>query len=139
MISRAWHPNWTPLSQLKREEANIKADILGVTPYEALLDQFDPGRREAQVDRIFDDLAEFLPGTLQEVLDKQASAPPPLLPKGPFSPEKQRELGLAVMKIPPTSRSSAAVWISPIIPSAAALPGMCVSPRATVKRISPTA
>lgn len=92
-------PKLATLFALKREEAAIKSEALGVTPYEALLDQFDPGRRETQVDQIFDDLAEFLPGVLQQIRAKQDAAPQPIIPQGPFPVEQQRELGLELMKI----------------------------------------
>lgn len=92
-------PKLETLFQLKREEANIKAGIMGVTPYEAMLDQFDPGRREQQVDRIFDDLENFLPGFVQQVMEKQAAAAQPVPPQGPFPIEKQKELSHQVMKI----------------------------------------
>jgi carboxypeptidase Taq len=96
---RSLAPKLEILFDLKREEANVKSDIMGVTPYEAMLDQFDPGRREVQVDSIFDDLEGFLPGFLRQVMDKQAAAPPPLQPEGPFAIEKQRALGLELMRI----------------------------------------
>jgi len=92
-------PKLDALFALKREEAAIKSAALGVTPYEALLDQFDPGRRENQVDSIFADLADFLPGVLAEITAKQAAEPQPVSPQGPFPIEKQRELGLELMNI----------------------------------------
>jgi carboxypeptidase Taq len=92
-------PKLETLFQLKREEASIKSGIMGVTPYEAMLDQFDPGRREAQVDHIFDDLEAFLPGFVQEVMAKQAASPAPQMPVGPFPLDRQKELSHAVMEI----------------------------------------
>ncbi len=92
-------PKLDTLFQLKREEAQLKAAIMGVTPYEALLDQFDPGRREVQVDRIFADLENFLPGFVQQVMEKQALLPLPLMPQGPFPVERQVELSHAVMRV----------------------------------------
>jgi len=92
-------PKLETLFELKREEANIKAGIMGVTPYEAMLDRYDPGRREPQVDRIFSDLENFLPGFLQQVMAKQAAAPSPVMPAGPFPLERQRELSHEVMKV----------------------------------------
>jgi carboxypeptidase Taq len=92
-------PKLDTLFQLKREEANIKAGILGVTPYEAMLDQFDPGRREEQVDSLFGDLEGFLPDFVQQVMAKQATAPPPSMPQGPFPVERQRQLSHEIMKI----------------------------------------
>jgi len=92
-------PKLDTLFQLKREEANIKAAIMGVTPYEALLDQFDPGRREVQVDGIFDDLENFLPGFVQQVMEKQAGLPLPVMPQGPFPMARQVELSHEIMRV----------------------------------------
>lgn len=92
-------PKLQTLFQLKREEATIKAGIMGVTPYEAMLDRYDPGRREPQVDRIFADLENFLPGFVEQVMAKQAAAPPPIMPQGPFPVERQQQLSYEIMKI----------------------------------------
>lgn len=92
-------PKLDALFQLKREEASIKSEIMGVTPYEAMLDQFDPGRRESQVDFIFNDLESFLPDFLQQVMDQQATEPQAIMPPGPFPIDRQETLGLEVMKI----------------------------------------
>lgn len=96
---RSLAPKLDKLFDLKREEANIKSGIMGVTRYEAMLDQFDPGRREVQVDSIFADLESFLPGFVQQVMEQQAAASQAVEPKGPFPVEKQRELSHEVMKI----------------------------------------
>ncbi len=92
-------PKLETLFQLKREEAAIKAAAMGVTPYEALLDQFDPGRREVQVDAIFADLESFLPPFLQQVMEKQAQEPVAIMPQGPFPIARQRELSHEVMRV----------------------------------------
>lgn len=92
-------PKLDTLFALKREEAEVKASVMGVTPYEALLDQFDPGRREAQVDAIFDDLEQFLPGFVQQVMEKQARQPAPVMPRGPFPVEQQTALSHEVMRV----------------------------------------
>jgi carboxypeptidase Taq len=92
-------PKLDYLFQLKKEEASIKAQALGVTSYEALLDQFDPGRREQQVDRIFDDLETFLPPFVQRVMERQAIKPLPLAPQGPFPLACQVELSREIMRV----------------------------------------
>jgi carboxypeptidase Taq len=92
-------PKLDTLFQLKREEADIKAALMGVTPYEALLDQFDPGRREVQVDGIFDDLENFLPGFVRKVMEKQSALAPPVMPQGPFPLDRQAALSHAVMRV----------------------------------------
>ena len=85
-------PKLEALFSLQREVANIKSEALGVTPYEALLDEYDPGRRESQVDEIFGDLENFLPDFIQQVLEKQAAGPEILMPSGPFPVADQEAL-----------------------------------------------
>ncbi|MEE8443712.1 MAG: carboxypeptidase M32 [Alphaproteobacteria bacterium] len=90
-------PSLAELMALVREEAAAKADAFGVTPYEALLDQYEPGCDIATIDALFDDLAEFLPGFLARVLDRAAGAPAPVAPEGPFPVAAQRALAERLM------------------------------------------
>lgn len=83
---------------LVRQVAAAKAERFGLSPYEALLDEYEPGGRTAEIDRIFDDLAAFLPGFLERVLSAQASRPPVVKPQGPFPQAAQKALGEAVMR-----------------------------------------
>lgn len=82
---------------LVREKAASKAEAFGVLPYEALLDQYEPGIRVSDIDHLFDDLAEFLPGFLHSVTETQGddAAPEPL--SGPFDLDAQRQLGIDLM------------------------------------------
>jgi len=86
----------TRMFDLTREAAEIKSQALGVSPYDALLDQYEPGGRSADIARIFEDIAGFLPGFLAEVLKKQGSAPAAL--EGPFPRDIQKVVGLEMMK-----------------------------------------
>ncbi len=81
-----------------REVAAAKAAHLGKSPYEALLDQYEPGAETAIIDRLFDDLAAALPGLIARVLERQGAAPPPHEPAGPFPVEKQRAAGVRLME-----------------------------------------
>ncbi len=83
--------------RLTREVAAIKSQALGIAPYDALLDQYEPGGRAAAIDAIFDDLGAFLPGFLQKVLERQT--PAPAGPRGPFPVERQKALGLRMMEV----------------------------------------
>jgi len=88
-----------PLGQvlaLTRQVAEIKSQALGLSPYDALLDQYEPGGRSAEIEILFADLGAFLPGFLQDVLSRQG--PAPALPQGPFPVAKQKALGLALMR-----------------------------------------
>lgn len=81
-----------------RQVAAAKAEALGCTPYDALLNQFDPGMRAAKIDPIFDELASFLPDFIEEVLEHQAQAPDPIFPEGPFPAKIQKALSHQFME-----------------------------------------
>lgn len=81
---------------LVREVAKTKADTLAKTPYDALLDQFEPDGAAERIDALFARLEPALGALLPEVLEHQArdsfDAPTTDIPV-----EKQRSLGLDVM------------------------------------------
>jgi len=78
--------------------AKEKSAYLKCPLYDALLDNYDPGRTSAQIDIIFADLEKFLPGFIGEVLDHQQSKGKPLPLTGHFPIAAQRELGVEIMK-----------------------------------------
>ncbi|WP_114393964.1 carboxypeptidase M32 [Oleisolibacter albus] len=82
----------------QREIAAVKAAALGVDPYDALLDEYEPGGRAARIDGLFDRLGTFLPDFTAAVLAHQAAQPAVLPLPGPFPVETQRQLGLALMR-----------------------------------------
>jgi carboxypeptidase Taq len=90
-------PKLKELLGLVRQAAAAKAAALGCPPYDALLDQFEPGGSSARIDAIFDDLADFLPGFLGQVMERQAAAPQPVPLEGPFALDKQRALAKRLM------------------------------------------
>ncbi len=81
-----------------RQVATAKAEALGVAPYAALLDEFEPGGSVARIEAVFDDLAGFLPGFLDQVLARQAAAPAALPLGGPFPKAQQEALGRRMMQ-----------------------------------------
>jgi carboxypeptidase Taq len=91
-------PHLETVFRLVREAAQAKAEKLGLTPYEALMDEYEPGNRTAAIDTIFADYAAFLPDFLGAVLERQASRPAPIEPKGTFPVHLQKALGERVMK-----------------------------------------
>lgn len=94
----AFQKAFEPLLVLIREKAEAKSAALGLAPYDALIDGYDPGFKCAEIDAIFDDLASFLPAFLAQVLDKQAREPAPLSPTGPFPVAQQRALSRTLME-----------------------------------------
>ncbi len=91
-------PSLEEVLRLAREVAAAKSAKLGLSPYDALLDGYEPGARSAEIDAVFADLAAFLPGFLQEVLEAQRRRPEPLMPEGPFPVETQNALGRQLMR-----------------------------------------
>jgi carboxypeptidase Taq len=85
------------LVALVRETAAAKAEALGLDPYDALLDAYEPGGRQAEIDPLFEDLEAFLPEFLGRVLENQARRPAPVLPPGPFPIAGQRALAHEMM------------------------------------------
>lgn len=81
-----------------REAAAAKADKLGCSPYDALLDEYEPGGKAADIEPVFTELARVLPELREKVLARQAREPTPVRPAGPFPVERQKALGLKVME-----------------------------------------
>jgi carboxypeptidase Taq len=72
---------------------------LDLAPYDALHDGYEPGGRAASFEPIFARLESELPPLLAAVLERQASRPKPVQPRGPFAPERQKALGLKLMSL----------------------------------------
>src|SRR5690606_28061735 len=85
---------------LVREEAAMRAEALKLAPYDALIEQYDPGGRAADIAPVFADLKTFLKDFVPQALAAQEKrlAKRPLKPlSGSYPVETQRELGLAMM------------------------------------------
>src|SRR5690606_25192805 len=84
-----------------REEAQLRAEALGLSPYDAVMEQYDPGNRAADIAPVFEQLKGFLKDFIPEALARQEEklARRPLKPfNAPFPIEKQKALGLAMME-----------------------------------------
>jgi len=90
--------NFRPLLELAREEARCLADHTGLSPYDALLDRYEPGMRSSQIDRLFGELKSWLPELIARVQARQQSEPI-ILPEGPFPVDRQRALSLAALEL----------------------------------------
>ena len=83
---------------LAREEAALLSAQSGLGLYDAMMDRFEPGMTCAQVDRVFGDVRQWLPGLIQRVSAHQASKPA-IDPVGPFPLAAQRALCERVMRV----------------------------------------
>ncbi|MCV2356691.1 carboxypeptidase M32 [Paucibacter sp. B2R-40] len=84
--------------KLAREEARCLSESSGLGLYDALMDQYEPGMRSAEVDRVFGDLRSWLPQLIKDVQAKQAQETT-VRPQGPFAKDAQRALGQAAMQL----------------------------------------
>lgn len=88
--------NLKEVVKLSREEARLRADAKGCSPYDALLDIYEPDMTSARLDALFGDLKSWLPDLLNQVVEKQAQQPL-IAPQGPFPVDLQREIGVETM------------------------------------------
>ncbi|MBP0438085.1 carboxypeptidase M32 [Tianweitania sediminis] len=99
-----WHsfePALDGVIQLVREEAAMRADALKLAPYDALVEQYDPGTRVSDIAPVFNDLKSFLVDFVPRALgaqDNRLSKRPMKALSGSYPIERQRELGLAMMQ-----------------------------------------
>lgn len=89
---------WSEVVTLSREEAQIRAEASGSTPYDAMLDIYEPGINSSSLDHLFSDVKTWLPRLIDTIIEHQ-SHHTFLKPEGPFAPEKQKALGLEVMQL----------------------------------------
>ena len=90
--------NFREVLKLGREVAQRLADETGLAPYDALMDQYEPGTTSAEVDRVFVDLQQWLPGLVAQVRERQARDAV-INAVGPFPKATQRALSLDVMTL----------------------------------------
>ena len=90
--------NFREVLKLGREVSQRLSDETGLAPYDALMDQFEPGTTRADVDRVFGDLQQWLPGLVAQVREKQAGETV-IDAVGPFPKAAQRALSVEVMAL----------------------------------------
>ncbi|MBZ0217586.1 MAG: carboxypeptidase M32, partial [Fimbriimonadaceae bacterium] len=89
--------SFAALLELVREEAAILAETLSRSPYDALLDKYEPDLRLQDVEQVFAGLESELPGLLNEVLEHQAAQGGVLPLDGPFPVSIQEKLSREIM------------------------------------------
>ena len=85
-------PALTEVVRLAQHTAKALAPVLGLSPYDALMDGFQPGVTAAAVQPVFAQYAAWLATALPAALEQQARQPEPLKLTGDFAPAKQEAL-----------------------------------------------
>lgn len=95
---QGFEQNWKEVVALSREEAAIRGDALGLTPYDAMLDKFEPDTTTDSLNTLFTEVKSWLPELIEKALEKQATSQI-IMPTGSFPTSSQKALGLEVMKL----------------------------------------
>lgn len=90
-------PHLEEVVSLIRDKAALLGKALNLDPYDALVDEFSPGLRVAEIDTIFTTVGRRLPGLIHEAIELQ-SQQPLLEISGRFAPSKQRQLATELVK-----------------------------------------
>jgi carboxypeptidase Taq len=85
-------PHLEEVVRLTRGAASALAPVLGLSPYDALMDGFQRGMRVADVTLVFAEYETFLRRALPEAEERQARIPAPVRPTGPFPIAAQEAL-----------------------------------------------
>ncbi len=88
-------PALAEVVRLTRETAGALAPALGLSPYDAMMDGYQPGIGAADVAPVFARYEAFLADALPRALERQARADrdgTPGLPRGPFAEDAQEAL-----------------------------------------------
>ena len=88
---------FAPLLSLVREAGKRLGAALGLEPYDALLDGYQPGLTAARIESLFAELARALPPLIEEALARQAREPPVPAFEGRFPMAAQRALAASLM------------------------------------------
>jgi carboxypeptidase Taq len=94
-------PSFEGVVALAQEEAQMRSAVLKLSPYDAMIEQYDPGSRSADIAGVFTDLKHFLKGFIPQALaaQEQRRAQQPLKAfTGSFPIENQKALGQALMQ-----------------------------------------
>ena len=93
--------DWRAIEQLLDEVVRLTRDVAkalgavcGLSPYDALIDQHQPDMGQAQIDPIFAELRDFLPGLAERAI-AQRPRPRPIV--GPFPRRRQETLAHELM------------------------------------------
>lgn len=94
-------PAFEGVVALMREEASLRAAALKLDPYDALMEQYDPGNRGADIAPVFAELKTFLKDFIPQAMahqDEKLAKRPLKAFNAPFPIEKQKALGHAMME-----------------------------------------
>ena len=94
---KSWCPAFEEVLKLTREKAAIKSDVLKLSPYDTLLDTFQPDFYQNEIDPIFAELSEKLPPLIAQIKERQSQKIQPL--SQDYTGEKQDRIVKQIAEI----------------------------------------
>ncbi|NIO43348.1 MAG: carboxypeptidase M32, partial [Burkholderiales bacterium] len=79
-----------------RDKAQVLGDAMHCPPYDALLDEHDPGRSATELNVVFNKVKAELPALISPIIERQ-SVQPPAQPRLPIAEARQKDLCKQVM------------------------------------------
>ncbi len=95
---KGFEKNWAEVVNLSIEEAQIRAEETSKTPYDSMLELYEPGVSTQSLELVFGNVKNWLPSLIDEVIEKQ-SKDEIIKPQGKFSASMQKSLGLDIMNL----------------------------------------
>ena len=92
-----FQPLLSEVIDLTREQAAMRSQASGLSPYDALLDLYEPGQLSRNIDLVFAELKDFLPSFVAQTVEEQ-KADILVHPAGRFPAEKQKALAMELMQ-----------------------------------------
>ena len=90
-------PYLDELVELSKEEALILSEKLNCSPYEALINKFEPNSKEEDIKKIFENLELFLVPLIDQIIENQQNEKIISI-RNLISSDQQKEIGLFLMK-----------------------------------------
>ncbi|MFP8967302.1 carboxypeptidase M32 [Pokkaliibacter sp. CJK22405] len=90
--------NLREVVNISRQEAQLRAEAQGCSPYQALMNLYEPGMTTERIDSLFNDMKTWLPELITTVVARQRENTL-IQPQGPFAPVAQETLGREIMGI----------------------------------------
>ncbi len=91
-------PHLREVLNLQRDIGRCKGAAFGLSAYDALLDQYDPGLRQTKIDTLFDRLRAELPDLIQEAREAGDARKNEPADTGAFCLSAQKRLGETLMR-----------------------------------------
>jgi carboxypeptidase Taq len=91
--------HFKPVVDWSRQEAQALSQAFGLSPYDAVMAKYEPGMQSRDIDVIFGQAKQWLPGLARDAIAKQATQSAPIEARGPFPADAQRLLGLDAMEL----------------------------------------